>query len=222
MEFSDSSESSSASVIRRKDLMNLDSSVEQLSVHNQKLHTTTGHATSEVMSQSNVNVQGLARSNALAPSTTSPKGTFASKRPEGKAGLTKNLSELSPVIQGTKLTPRLQSFHTSFPARPQADNTTLGSSPGALNQAQTCIENKAMSRVPNVSSEEKQGDVGCIFKSTVVERGAEFLESHSVIRELEERNSKLVEEKTKLAVQLGVQAKVLYCHQYKADLEITV
>ena len=61
--------------------------------------------------------------------------------------------------------------------------------------------------------EDERGDVS---KTTVIERGAEFMESQSVIRELEERNSKLVEEKTKLVVQLGVQTKVKY--QIKCSL----
>ena len=45
-------------------------------------------------------------------------------------------------------------------------------------------------------------------KSTVVEHTAEFVNSQKVINDLEEQNSKLVEEKTKLSVQLGVQTKV--------------
>lgn len=45
-------------------------------------------------------------------------------------------------------------------------------------------------------------------KSTVVEHTAEFVDSQKVINDLEEQNSKLVEEKTKLSVQLGVQTKV--------------
>ena len=45
-------------------------------------------------------------------------------------------------------------------------------------------------------------------KSTVVEQTAEFIDSQKVINDLEEHNSKLVEEKTKLSVQLGVQTKV--------------
>lgn len=45
-------------------------------------------------------------------------------------------------------------------------------------------------------------------KSTVVEQTAEFIDSQKVISDLEEHNSKLVEEKTKLSVQLGVQTKV--------------
>ena len=52
-----------------------------------------------------------------------------------------------------------------------------------------------------------------LSKSTVVEQTAEFIDSQKVISDLEEHNSKLVEEKTKLSVQLGVQTKVLlsYC-----------
>lgn len=46
------------------------------------------------------------------------------------------------------------------------------------------------------------------MKSTVVEHTAEFVNSQKVINDLEEQNSKLVEEKTKLSVQLGVQTKV--------------
>lgn len=45
-------------------------------------------------------------------------------------------------------------------------------------------------------------------KSTVVEHKPEFVDSQKVINELEEQNSKLVEEKTKLSLQLGVQTKV--------------
>ena len=45
-------------------------------------------------------------------------------------------------------------------------------------------------------------------KTTVVEQTAEFVDSQKVINDLEEQNSKLVEEKTKLSVQLGVQTKV--------------
>ena len=45
-------------------------------------------------------------------------------------------------------------------------------------------------------------------KSTIVEQTAEFIDSQKVINGLEEHNSKLVEEKTKLSVQLGVQTKV--------------
>ncbi len=45
-------------------------------------------------------------------------------------------------------------------------------------------------------------------KSTVVEQTAEFIDSQKVINDLEEHNSKLVEEKTKLSVQLGIQTKV--------------
>ena len=45
-------------------------------------------------------------------------------------------------------------------------------------------------------------------KSTVVEHTAQFVDSRKVINDLEEQNSKLVEEKTKLSVQLGVQTKV--------------
>ena len=47
-----------------------------------------------------------------------------------------------------------------------------------------------------------------LSKSTVVEQTAEFIDSQKVISDLEEHNSKLVEEKTKLSVQLGVQTKV--------------
>lgn len=47
-----------------------------------------------------------------------------------------------------------------------------------------------------------------LSKSTVVEQMAEFIDSQKVISDLEEHNSKLVEEKTKLSVQLGVQTKV--------------
>lgn len=47
-----------------------------------------------------------------------------------------------------------------------------------------------------------------LSKSTVVEQTAEFIDSQKVIGDLEEHNSKLVEEKTKLSVQLGVQTKV--------------
>ncbi|XP_078379538.1 uncharacterized protein LOC144662572 [Oculina patagonica] len=45
-------------------------------------------------------------------------------------------------------------------------------------------------------------------KSTVLEQTAEFIDSQKVINDLEEHNSKLVEEKTKLSVQLGIQTKV--------------
>lgn len=45
-------------------------------------------------------------------------------------------------------------------------------------------------------------------KSKVVEHTAEFVDSQKVINDLQEQNSKLVEEKTKLSVQLGVQTKV--------------
>ena len=45
-------------------------------------------------------------------------------------------------------------------------------------------------------------------KTTVVEQTAEFVDSQKVINDLEEQNSKLIEEKTKLSVQLGVQTKV--------------
>ncbi|PFX23783.1 Golgin-45 [Stylophora pistillata] len=47
-----------------------------------------------------------------------------------------------------------------------------------------------------------------LLKSTVVEQTAEFVDSQKVISDLQEQNAKLVEEKTKLSVQLGVQAKV--------------
>ena len=47
-------------------------------------------------------------------------------------------------------------------------------------------------------------------KSTVVEQTAEFIDSQKVINDLEEHNSKLVEEKTKLSVQLGIQTKVIH------------
>ena len=46
------------------------------------------------------------------------------------------------------------------------------------------------------------------LKTTVVEHTAEFVDSQKVINHLEEQNSNLVEEKTKLSVQLGVQTKV--------------
>jgi len=49
-----------------------------------------------------------------------------------------------------------------------------------------------------------------LSKSTVVEQTAEFIDSQKVINDLEEHNSKLVEEKTKLSVQLGVQTKVWF------------
>lgn len=45
-------------------------------------------------------------------------------------------------------------------------------------------------------------------KTTVIEHTAEFVDSQKVINDLEEQNSKLVEEKTKLSVQLGIQTKV--------------
>ena len=51
-------------------------------------------------------------------------------------------------------------------------------------------------------------------KSTVVEQTAEFIDSQKVINDLEEHNSKLVEEKTKLSVQLGVQTKVGISNSY--------
>ncbi|PFX13842.1 Golgin-45 [Stylophora pistillata] len=47
-----------------------------------------------------------------------------------------------------------------------------------------------------------------LLKSTVVEQKAEFVDSQKVISDLQEQNAKLVEEKTKLSVQLGVQTKV--------------
>lgn len=46
-----------------------------------------------------------------------------------------------------------------------------------------------------------------LLKSTVVEQKAEFVDSQKVIS-VQEQNAKLVEEKTKLSVQLGVQTKV--------------
>ena len=49
---------------------------------------------------------------------------------------------------------------------------------------------------------------GGLLKSTIVEQRAEFVNSHKVISDLQEQNAKLVEEKTKLSVQLGVQTKV--------------
>ena len=45
-------------------------------------------------------------------------------------------------------------------------------------------------------------------KTTVVKHAAEFVDNQKVINDLEEQNSKLIEEKTKLSVQLGVQTKV--------------
>ncbi|XP_029186696.2 golgin-45-like isoform X2 [Acropora millepora] len=45
-------------------------------------------------------------------------------------------------------------------------------------------------------------------KSIVVEHKPEFVDSQKVINELEGQNSKLVQEKTKLSLQLGVQTKV--------------
>ena len=53
-----------------------------------------------------------------------------------------------------------------------------------------------------------------LSKSTVVEQTAEFIDSQKVISDLEEHNSKLVEEKTKLSVQLGVQTKVWISNMY--------
>lgn len=51
--------------------------------------------------------------------------------------------------------------------------------------------------------------LGCgLLKSTIVEQRAEFVDSQKVISDLQEQNAKLVEEKTKLSVQLGVQTKV--------------
>ena len=47
-----------------------------------------------------------------------------------------------------------------------------------------------------------------LLKSTIVEQRAEFVDSQKVISDLQEQNAKLVEEKTKLSVQLGVQTKV--------------
>lgn len=49
---------------------------------------------------------------------------------------------------------------------------------------------------------------GGLLKSTIVEQRAEFVDSQKVISDLQEQNAKLVEEKTKLSVQLGVQTKV--------------
>lgn len=47
-----------------------------------------------------------------------------------------------------------------------------------------------------------------LLKTTVVEQTAKFVDSQKVINDLETHNSKLVEEKTKLSVQLGIQTKV--------------
>ena len=47
-----------------------------------------------------------------------------------------------------------------------------------------------------------------LLKTTVVEQTAKFVDSQKVISDLETHNSKLVEEKTKLSVQFGVQTKV--------------
>lgn len=47
-----------------------------------------------------------------------------------------------------------------------------------------------------------------LLKTTVVEQTAKFVDSQKVINDLETHNSKLVEEKTKLSVQFGVQTKV--------------
>lgn len=52
------------------------------------------------------------------------------------------------------------------------------------------------------------GDSSVKSTTVVVEHTAEFVDSQKVINDLEEQNSKLVEEKTKLSVQLGVQTKV--------------
>ena len=52
------------------------------------------------------------------------------------------------------------------------------------------------------------GDSSVKSTTVVVEHTAEFVDSQKVINDLEEQNSKLVEEKTKLTVQLGVQTKV--------------
>ena len=49
---------------------------------------------------------------------------------------------------------------------------------------------------------------GGLLKSTIVEQRAEFVDSQKVISDLQEQNAKLVEEKTKLSVQFGVQTKV--------------
>ena len=49
---------------------------------------------------------------------------------------------------------------------------------------------------------------GGLLKSTIVEQRAEFVDSQKVISDLQEQNAKLVEEKKKLSVQLGVQTKV--------------
>lgn len=49
---------------------------------------------------------------------------------------------------------------------------------------------------------------GGLLKSSIVEQRAEFVDSQKVISDLQEQNAKLVEEKTKLSVQLGVQTKV--------------
>ncbi|RMX56858.1 hypothetical protein pdam_00006288 [Pocillopora damicornis] len=49
---------------------------------------------------------------------------------------------------------------------------------------------------------------GGLLKSTIVEQRAEFVDSQKVISDLQEQNAKLVEEKTKLSVQLGVQTKI--------------
>ena len=59
-----------------------------------------------------------------------------------------------------------------------------------------------------VNSNAINSTIDNLSKEKILERSPECIDSRLIITELEERNSKLVEEKIKLSVQLGVQSKV--------------
>lgn len=205
----------------REDSSELGNSVPQ-QLHNQRSHTIIDTSPSvksrELLAHDGVVGQGNIPINHHKPktetqklsTTSSTRKTVVYKESEGRSSLTKNIFELSPMNQDAKLISSLQpskaevllDFHSPLSGRPQIPNMFLDLS--------SLVANKEISPSPVSNVEDRQEEVGGICKTVVVERGAEFMESHSVIKELEERNSKLVEEKTKLAVQLGVQTKVQY------------
>ena len=117
-------------------------------------------------------------------------------------------------ITATTKTERVQSNNDGHakPARIQRQNSTnllLQATELPLLNSQLGLSLSANDQL--VSLAPPTVDLGLgegLSKSTVVEQTAEFIDSQKVISDLEEHNSKLVEEKTKLSVQLGVQTKV--------------
>ena len=139
--------------------------------------------------------------------TLQPK-SYGEKHKSGHSTFIKNMQKTEPLsIQ------RTEHVHNRPVKQQNSTNLLLQAPELPLLKGQLGLslndEEQFMSLIPPANLDLSFGEHS--VKSTVVEHTAEFVDSQKVINDLEEQNSKLVEEKTKLSVQLGVQTKVWLC-----------